>query len=112
MAKFFKDNYRYIEHIENENNKIEYIFEEKIYKDHLAREFITTKEIKDKGPCFLCFMFYILCPILTTINLIGIFEIISVRKNVSKLLKQSVKCFFNWNKCTNIDSFDFFNFFL
>lgn len=111
LANFFKENYAYIEDIENEDNKIENIFEERIYKDQLAREFITTKEIKDKGPCFLCFMFYILCPILTIINLIGIFEIISVSKKVSKLLIQSVKCFLNWNKCTNIESFDFFNFF-
>lgn len=109
LTKFLDDINDNIKDNKNENNNIE-----KIYEEYLKKEFITKKKIKKKSKCFLDFMFYILCPTFATINLIGIFQIISVMKIELKFLKHSTTCLFKyitWNKCEDIKPFNFFNYF-
>ena len=69
--------------------------------------------IRIKVECCLCFMFYFICPILTIINLIGIFQVISVMKIISNVVKQSVLCYIKIDKCIDkdVELYKFFDYF-
>ena len=64
-------------------------------------------------------MFYVISPLFSIINLIGIFQIISVMKAVLSLLYSAVLCYFFSDRHDKIDKeygvanpFNFFNFFM
>ena len=80
----------------------------RIYEEILNNEDITKRELKtDTNECLMKFMFYIISPLFGIIFLIGVFQIISLKKALGELLKQSIvkfyKCKFK-NDCniTNI----------
>ena len=97
-----------INHPENKDNNLE-----EIYKEYLnTNGFISKKEIKESiknNNCCLRLIFLIFCPFMTVINLIGIFQMISVMKILSHFLWKSIKIFLSLNKCDNIEFYQFFN---
>ena len=83
-----------------------------VYIEYLNNEDITKRNIKkDTNYCVLYFMFYIVSPSFTIINLIGIFQIISIMKVLLSLLKNLTILYFkNENNVDNAESIDY-NFF-
>ena len=61
--------------------------------------------------CGLWILFSFLLPFLTSINLIGIFQIISVMNAFSKALKSAIWCYFDWEDKEDKSSYDFYNFY-
>ena len=88
------------------------------YGDYLNDEDIIKRSIKtDCNEWLLRFMFYIIAPLFTIINLIGIFQIISVQKAVLALFTSSLECYFFSSKHEQIKKdyvkvipFEFFHF--
>lgn len=97
-----------INHPENKDNNLE-----EIYKEYLnTNGFVSKKKIKESlknNDCCLCFIFYIFCPFMTVVNLIGIFQMISVMKILSHFLWKSIKICLSLNELENIESYQFFN---
>ena len=76
-----------------EKNKDESIND--VYNQFLNNEDITKRNIKENiNDCLLHFMFFFISPVLGIINLIGIFQIISVMKTVNEILFNSLKYYF------------------
>ena len=55
--------------------------------------------------------FYLFLPFLTSINLIGIFQIISVMNALYKALIGSIWCYFDWEDKEDKSYYDFYNFY-
>ena len=66
---------------------------------------------KTKYMCFLWIIFSIFLPIFISINLIGIFQIISVMNALSEVLKRSVLCYLDWENKEDKSYYDFYNFY-
>ena len=97
-----------------------------VYQALLNSDDITKRELKEKtNSCLLIFMFYFIAPLFGIIFLIGIFQLISLKKTLSGIIKDSVKhygkCTFQddcniilYNNQTNetyINVYDFYNYF-
>ena len=67
-----------------------------IYEQYINNEDITKRNIKSNTKrCSLVFMFYIISPLFGIINLIGIFESITIMKVIFKVVKNSIVVYFN-----------------
>ena len=65
------------------------------YEYYLNNEDITKRNIKEgTNECLMAFMFYFLAPLFGIIFLIGIFQIISLKKALSDLIKRSLKDYY------------------
>ena len=65
------------------------------YENYLNNEDITKRNIKEgTNECLMIFMFYILAPLFGIIFLVGIFQIISLKKALSDLIKRSLKDYY------------------
>ena len=97
-----------------------------IYHALLNNDDITKKAIKENAnSCLLIFMFYFIAPLVGIIFLIGIFQLISLKKALSGIIKDSVKHYYKctfkddcnitlYNNQTNetyINVYDFYNYF-
>ena len=61
-----------------------------VYEEYININDITKKKIKEKtNICLVYFMFYFLLPIFVIINLIGIFEILSIMRVFFEILKKA-----------------------
>ena len=108
LSKMLTDINKNIIDVENENKDLGEIYEKYLN----LNGFISKKDIKDriKDNC-LCFIFNVLCPIFVIINLIGIFQMISVMKILLIFIKNSIKCFLPFVKCEKTDFYSFFDFY-
>ena len=67
-----------------------------IYGQYLNNEDITKRNIKPETTrCSLIFMFYVISPLFVIINLIGIFESITIMKIIFQILKNSIIIYIN-----------------
>ena len=67
-----------------------------IYNQYLNNEDITKRNIKPETTrCSLIFMFYVISPLFVIINLIGIFESITIMKIIFQILKNSIIIYIN-----------------
>ena len=87
-----------------------------VYIEYLNNEDITKRNIKkNTNFCLLYFMFYIVSPSFTIINLIGIFQIISIMKVLLSLLKDLTILYFKNENNNNNDqdtlNYNFFDLF-
>ena len=64
------------------------------FSQYMKSQEITNREIKDTNACLLNIMVNYISPILGIINLVGIFQIISVMKIVNEIAFNSLKYFF------------------
>ena len=65
------------------------------YEEYLNNEDITKRNIKEgTNECLMEFMFYFIAPLFGIIFLIGIFQIISLKKALSNLIKRSIKDYY------------------
>ena len=83
----------------------------------LNNEIIIKNRIKFYNIWYLRLMFYVISPLFSIINLIGIFQIISIQKSVLTLFTSSFLCYFSSSKHEEIKKdyvkaipFDFFHF--
>ena len=110
LVKFFNDINKNI--ISNENKNFD-----DIYREYLnINGFISNKEIKNclhGKKCCLNFIFKGIFPFLVIINLIGIFQIISIMKILYSFIYNSGKCFLISSKSCRKEEevYSFFNFF-
>ena len=98
-----KDNLMTI--LDNLNNTLkaeEKLSINKIYEELLNNEDITKRELKpNTNECLMQFMFYFIAPLFGIIFLVGIFQIISLKKALWELLKQSATKFYQCNLKNN-----------
>ena len=90
------------------------------YEDYLNNEDITKRNIKEgTNECLIAFMFYVIAPIFGVIFLIGIFQIISLKKALSGLIKRSLKDYYqcqirsncNMTIISNMTEYRFYDYF-
>ena len=90
------------------------------YEDYLNNEDITKRNIKEgTNECLIAFMFYVIAPIFGVIFLIGIFQIISLKKALSDLIKRSLKDYYqcqirsncNMTIISNMTEYRFYDYF-
>ena len=73
-----------------------------IYIDYLKNESISKRKIKDDlSNCSLIIMFYIIAPLLTVINLIGIFQIKTIMDELFGILKNVIVMYFTYEESKN-----------
>ena len=101
---------------ENQNKNIESIYEEFLNNDESMKRSIKAhirNNFKDKAKYryLLYFMIYIVLPIFTIINLIGIFQIISVMNILYGTIINSIKCYLNIEDKSDNYSYEFYNFY-
>ena len=60
---------------------------------------------------FFHFMFMFVLPLFVTINLIGIFQIISVMNIFYESIKKAIICYMEWEDKDDKSSYDFYNFY-
>ena len=105
-----KDNLMKI--LDNLNNTLkaeEKLSINKIYEELLNNEDITKRELKpNTNECLLQFMFYFIAPLFGIVFLVGIFQIITLKKALWELLKQSASKFYqcNFKHNCNITNYD------
>ena len=97
---------------ENENKSITKIYSEMMSPDD--EEINIRKSIKENWDnCFyrglLHFMFNVLLPLFATVNLVGIFQILSIQKILCKAFKNGAKIFFGCEK--EDENYEFYNFY-
>ena len=101
---------------ENKEKNIESIYEEFLNNDESMKRSIKAhirNNFKDKAKYryLLYFMIYIVLPIFTIINLIGIFQIISVMNILYETIVNSIKCYLNLEDKDDHNSYEFYNFY-
>ena len=101
---------------ENEKKNIESIYEEYLNNDESMKRSIKShirNNFKDKAKYryLLYFMIYIVLPIFTIVNLIGIFQIISVMNILYGTIINSIKCYLNIEDKSDKYSYEFYNFY-
>ena len=70
---------------------------DELYEPYINNEEISKRDIKPNTTrCSLIFMFYVISPAFSIINLIGIYESITILKIIFKLLKNSVIYYFKY----------------
>ena len=70
---------------------------DELYEPYLNNDEISKKDIKPNTTrCSLYFMFYVISPSFSIINLVGIYESITILKIIFKLLKNSVIYYFKY----------------
>ena len=85
-----------INEIQNELNNPKYETLNHIYEQYINNDDIKQNEIKPNTKrSSLCFMFYIVSPSFSIINLIGIFESISIMNIIFQILKNAIISYFN-----------------
>ena len=86
---------------------------EETYKPYLNNEDMTKRVIKDDtGRCTLIFMYYIISPLFSVINLMGIFESLLMMKILLEVLKNSIISFYYSlvKKAEEIEYYSFYDF--
>ena len=97
----------------NENESITYIYSEMMNQDDDEKLNIR-KSIKENWDnCFyrglLHFTFCVLLPLFTIVNVVGIFQILSIQKILCKAFKKGAKIFFGFEK--EDENYEFYNFY-
>ena len=94
--------YEKLKELENNLIQIKYNSIPEAYEDYLNNEDITKRNIKEgTNECLMIFMFYIIAPLFGIIFLIGIFQVISLKKSFGGLLKRSLKDYYKCQIKTN-----------
>ena len=94
--------YEKLKELENNLIQIKYNSIPEAYEDYLNNEDITKRNIKEgTNECLMVFMFYIIAPLFGIIFLIGIFQVISLKKSFAGLLKRSIKDYYKCQIKTN-----------
>ena len=101
---------------ENQKKNIESIYEDFLNNDESMKRSIKAhirNNFKEKAKYrfLLYFMIYIVLPIFTIINLIGIFQIISVMNILYGTIVNSIKCYLNIEDKEDNYSYEFYNFY-
>jgi len=101
---------------ENSKKNIESIYEELLNNDESMKRSIKAHiranyKTKKKYRYLLCCMIYLVLPIFTIINLIGIFQIISVMNILYETIVNSIKCYLNLEDKDENSSYEFYNFY-
>ena len=114
LIKIFDKLKEELEKKNNINDAYNLLFQNEV---DLNNEIKFKNRIKFYKLWYLRIMFYVISPIIATINLIGIFQIISIQKSVLTLFTSSFLCYFSSSKHEEIKKdyvkaipFDFFHF--
>ena len=83
-----------------------------VYEGFLNNDDITKREIKSEvSEIILRFMFYFISPLFAIVNLIGIFQVISIMKSLFILVKNSILLYLGFDIKEGIEVFDFYKYF-
>ena len=86
---------RIINRLKRDLDSKDFITLGEIYEQYLNNEDMTKRKIKDETTRkSLCAMFYFVSPLFCIINLMGVFQSISILKIIAEILKNSIKNYF------------------